>query len=462
MPVFILIITILYIILSWQKLNWAFLILVFSLPSYLIRFNLFHIPFTLLEIMFFVYFYFWFFENYEKLFKNIKLKLNAFRKKEKSPILNYPFSFAIILFVLSSFIAVAIADFSNSAMGIYKAYFIEAVFIFILSFDFIKKEGKEKIIFALASSSLLLSLFALWQRFNESFWLGGGERVSSIFPYPNALGLFLGPIIILIYFQIINYIKKEKKEWIKIIFLVITFTTSFLAIYFAKSDGALIAVLASLFFFSLFISRRFLIGFLVLGLLAIIIIFSQNTLRTYVLDKIQLKDFSGEVRKQQWKETWKMMTSSPHLFIFGTGLSNYQKEIKPFHQDGIFFNKDRDPDFRRKIVIFDEKYKAEHWRPVEIYMYPHNILLNFWTELGLLGLISFLALITQYFYFGFKFIKKNKVFALGLMAIMLEIIIHGTVDVPYFKNDLSFLFWIFVSFMAIEWVKKDFSLKEKK
>ena len=453
---------ILYILLSWWKIDWAFLVIIFILPAYLIRFNLFHIPFTFLEIIFLIYAYFWFFENYQKIFKNIKDKIQALKEKKRTSFSSYPFSLPIILFISSSFIALAVANFSNSALGIYKAYFIEAVFLFIFSFNFLIKNGKEKIIFILSLSSFFLSSIALWQKLNGLFWSGGGDRVSSIFPYPNALGLFLGPIIVLLYFYIMHQFKNKKikiksLDSLKIVFLVFSFFLSILAIYFAKSDGALIAVSSSLFFGSFFINKKFAFTFSLIGLITLVFIFSQNNLKTYILEKIQLKDFSGEVRKAQWKETYEMMTSSPRLFIFGTGLSNYQKEIKPFHQEGIFFNKDHDPDFRRKIVIFNDKYKAEHWRPVEIYMYPHNILLNFWTELGLFGVFAFLYLIIQFFYFGVKLFLKNKnnIFVLGLIFLMIEIIIHGLVDVPYFKNDLSFLFWIFIALMGVERVLED-------
>jgi hypothetical protein len=34
---------------------------------------------------------------------------------------------------------------------------------------------------------------------------------------------------------------------------------------------------------------------------------------------------------------------------------------------------------------------------------------------------------------------------LGIMAAMITIIIHGLVDVPYFKNDLAILFWIIMA-----------------
>lgn len=140
--------------------------------------------------------------------------------------------------------------------------------------------------------------------------------------------------------------------------------------------------------------------------------------------------------------------------FYGSGLDNYQQKIKPYHQEGIFFNKDRDPDFNRKIVIFDDNYRAEKWQPLEVYLYPHNIILNFWTELGFLGMLLFSFIIIKFLILALKYYhqkkgSKNKYLGLALFSSMLIILIHGMVDVPYFKNDLSALFWIIISLLAM-------------
>lgn len=89
-------------------------------------------------------------------------------------------------------------------------------------------------------------------------------------------------------------------------------------------------------------------------------------------------------------------------------------------------------------------------------MYPHNVLLNFWTELGLLGLLLFIWIIFRYFYIAKQAFNKARAahdsFAwiiFGLSMAMLAMIIHGIVDVPYFKNDLALLFWLMMALMGV-------------
>ncbi len=450
--------------------KWGVPILILGLPLYLVRLKILGVPTTLLELLFWLVFVFWFASNF-KFIRN--------RIKNNSKSAKYPFSLFIVVFAVSSFIALVVSGFSTSALGIYKSYFIEAILFYVLVFNYFKNtKNRERVFWALALSAFIMSVFAIYQKITGNFianpfWQAEEtRRVTSFFPYPNALGLYLGPISVFLYFYLIKQIfsfqfsvfsKFSKIKFAKIVFLLLAFILSLLSIYFARSEAAFVAVIASIFFGSLFISKRFALVFIVLGIISGAIIFTNTNLRTFAFEKIQLKDFSGEVRKQQWRETSEMLKNDGA--ILGVGLSGYQKTVSPYHQEGIFFNESRDPDFRRKIVIFDDRYKAEHWRPVEIYMYPHNIVLNFWVELGLLGVIAFFGLIIQFFYFSFKMIgswnmeygnqsfRNNRILIIGLAFSMLEVLIHGTVDVPYFKNDLSFLFWLIFAMMGVYWIE---------
>jgi len=85
--------------------------------------------------------------------------------------------------------------------------------------------------------------------------------------------------------------------------------------------------------------------------------------------------------------------------ITGAGLANYQATVEPYHTQGIFIKDFSDPDAQRKLV-FNEAYRMAHWQPLEIYLYPHNLVLNFWSELGLAGLLLFIWIILKYFWLG--------------------------------------------------------------
>jgi O-antigen ligase len=524
--------SIFYFVLAWRKLDWAVMLIILALPAYLIRFQIFGVPMTILEAMILIAFFVWFIKETNFLnFVRGKYKIKDYleNRKTRSP---YPFGWELSLWVLIAWIAAVVAGFSNEALGIWKAYFFEPALFFILvlnvlrdkeeptppflsqseeesnkedltpSLSLLRRGGGilEKILWALAGSAFLVSVFAIYQKLTGNFidnqlWQAETtRRVVSFFGYPNAVGLFLGPIVLILIGWIFTWwhgiaaaaAARPRNDKVKIIFIFLTLLLSLLAIYFAKSEGALFGIIVALFIFGILAGKK-LRWIAIIGALVIFVgVLSYPPARIKVVEKITLRDLSGEIRKQQWRETWQMMTESPVRFIFGTGLSGYQKAIAPYHKEGIFFNSDREPweQFHRKTV-FNEEYRRTHWQPVEIYMYPHNILLNFWTEMGLLGVLLFIWIVGKYLWiiisnFEFRIFPaverdpalnkdykwRDKQFSpaagqtifkylnLGLMGAMIVIIVHGLVDVPYFKNDLAVMFWLLIALISLVYLKR--------
>lgn len=463
----IIIYCILFFILNRLNIKSGILLLIFMLPTYLIRFKILGVPSTLLEISILIVFLNWLFNNRKNLFKNLLKK-----KKDKENRQAYPFGWEIILILTIAFISIFVGGTTSSALGIFKAYFLEPTLLFILILNNFKNEKDIKqIIFMLALSSLMISLMAIWQKITgqfiaNDFWAQAEtRRVVSFYGYPNAVALFIGPIIPLMFNEVISNLRNKIKIKTTIyrLFMLLGTVSGILAIYFAKSKGALLALLLVLLLI-IFIKLKTKLKLIILSLLVMItpiFIYWQK-------DTISLKlssSLSWQIRQLQWKETMEMLKDG-NLFQ-GSGLANYQNKIEPYHQEGFFFNKDADPKFRLKVVFGeDQNYRDERWQPLEIYLYPHNIFLNFWTEIGLVGALLFSYLIIKFIIISLNIYRKeknikNKNLSLALFSSMLVIVIHGLVDVPYFKNDLSILFWIIISLLAIMIISKKYNLYDK-
>jgi O-antigen ligase len=390
------------------------------------------------------------------------------------------------MLLIISCIAIAVAGFSNTSYGIWKAYFFEPVLVFILVLNVFKNNTNDandtrmiridKVLWPLAVSMLLASLVAVYQKLTgqlvvAEFW----PRVTGVFPYPNALGLYLGPLVLITlgWLAEMSYQNSRKNiiEKISQLVISITVTLSIIAIVLARSEGALVAIAAGLVIFGLLGNKRAKWATIVFVVIASGVIFAYQPTRDYAIKKATLRDLSGEIRKQQWRETVLMLNDGRELL--GSGLANYQQAIAPYHQEGIFFNKDNDPEFHRHVV-WDEEYHKAHWQPVEIYMYPHNILLNFWTELGLAGTLLFIWIIVKYFAVGVSAINSEKTRAwlknkrsqnnyliAGLLGAITTVIVHGLVDVPYFKNDLAAMFWVFVALLSLIKLNQERKTKDK-
>jgi O-antigen ligase len=456
MDTLIFIFCILYFILVLRRLDWAVMFLIAALPVYLIRFNILGVPLTLLETMILISFGAWFITNFNKLKTNLT---NLFKRDKNKIKIDYPFKHEIILMLIISFIAAGVSGFSDEALGIWKAYFFEPALLFILVINIFKeKDGINKILWPLAISAFAVSVFAIYQKFTgafivNEFWAAEEtRRVVSFFGYPNAVGLYLGPVILILIGWLIQQAAAAKERIIsyKLLVIFIIIVISLLSIYFAKSEGALIGIIAGLFVFGIFANKKIrwiTVGLAVLAVMGIMVFVPA---REYAVNKILLRDLSGQIRKAQWAETWEMLNDGK--LIFGAGLANYQNAIKPYHKAGIFVRDYNDPNWHRKTV-WNEEFRNSVWQPTEIYLYPHNIFLNFWVELGLAGMLLFAWIIVKYFIIGFKIIRHStfdiRHLTIGLLSALVVVIIHGLVDVPYFKNDLAPMFWIFLAMMGI-------------
>lgn len=462
--------SVLFGLLSYRRPRWAVAAVVFGLPSYLLRFDIFGLPITLLELMILGLFVGW--------------AAKAAVRRENSLKVT-PFRWLSLAFIVAAGVSVVVSPDKRAALGIFKAYFVEPAMFFIVFIDTFRDRKPDIIFRALGLSAFLVSGYAVLQKFTgggiaNPFWQNEAtRRVTGFFEYPNALGLYLAPIAILL----LGYAPLKLKKLKEVISMfgdptskhrvfgivveglafVVVAALSALACVFARSEGAIAGMLAGgvlLAVLHMFYRKKSAFGrvapFALMAGLSILLAlpflgmkfvdqyevpeFETGAVR-YVYEKATFKDLSGEIRKQGWREVWDMLRDNP---VFGAGLVGFQEKIKPYHQDGIFYNFDKDPDFRRKIVIYSDDYRDKHWQPVEIYLYPHHLVLNFWSETGLFGLAVFLIIIGKFFIVSFR----RKRFA--ALCAMTAILVHGIADVPYFKNDLAVLFWLIVGLAAIE------------
>lgn len=389
-----------YGIFAWKNFSKALSVFPALLPLYLIRTSIGPIPTTLLELLF------------------LALFIVAILKK-KFEIGNLKLEIPAILFLFAATIGIFVSSDTRAALGVFKAYFVEPILFFLLISQNLKdKESLRLMLRALLLSALVISIWAIVQKFTgwgiPHPWLEE-RRVVGPYPYPNAVGLFLAPLFIFfIYMRQFMYDACKKAVFV-ILPLMLT------AIILAKTESGLVAITVVLGAIQIRAQKdktKRIAAFVIAFVLAFVLASQPAPLKP-VTDKLLLKDWSGIVRRVTWNETIQMLKDRP---IFGAGLAGYQQTLAPYHTSKI-----------------------------EIFLYPHNIILNFWSEIGLLGLLAFGWLVTAFLIKVKKMIKDERLkpFALasgGAVAVML---IHGLVDVPYFKNDLSMLFWLMLAIPAI-------------
>jgi O-antigen ligase len=401
--------------LCWRDLRLAALLFVGCLPIYLLRLSLSGIPTTALELLFWILVIVWLIRRHRPVPDH----------PIADPTVNLgPFLPAIIIFVFAATISVFTAPDLLAAVGIWKAYVLEPIIFFFLIRSVLSSErDRTAILDALGASALFVSIIAVAQ------WLTGQgipapwdieRRVTSIFPYPNAVGLFVGPILILGLFRF----KHVPKLWLPTLIL------GGCAIVAAQSEAAIAGVLATAFLIGILI-RRTRLPTIIAALCLVGVLLGNAPLRAFVVQKITLQDYSGMVRRTQWEETVNLLSDHP---IFGAGLAGYPTALAPYHTH----------------------------TDIEIFQYPHNVVLNAWVEMGLLGIIGFLLLDLAIALTAWPSIRNSvtqplshsTAFTLACSFALLETFIHGLVDVPYFKNDLSMMTWILIAVLSLAYVRR--------
>ena len=422
---------ILFAYFSWRNLLLATTFIVAFLPTYLIRFDVGPIPFTLLEGMILVLFGVW---GMKTVIADLSLRAQRSEAKQspevrgllrrslQSLLAMTPWNWLIFLWLIVATVSIFISPNLHGAAGAWKAYFIEPILFLMVFLSVIKTKKDLKLIFyALGFSAIYISFFAIYQKFTGFAipypWQEEAvRRVTSFYRFPNAVGLYLAPIVVLYAGLLFNKIQNTKyqilatKSVFSIWYLVSGICLSLLAIIFAESEGAYAGILAGVFFLGIMIKKLRWPTLIFTAIFAIIII-SIPQLRNYTWRQISFQEDSGKVRTEMWQETWEMLKDRP---IAGAGLVGYQE-------------------------TFDAYHKARH---IEIYLYPHNLFLNFWSELGLAGLMIFLLIIATFFYQLRVTNYELRITNYALSAAMVALLVHGLVDAPYFKNDLSILFWL--------------------
>ncbi len=415
------------------------------LPLYVIRCSSFDwcvspVPFTLLEVLIVITSVIWLLN---KLISGKKFDFYLISQK-----IALAYRIIFLIFISAALVSLLISPERAAALGVFKAYFLEPVVFAWVCFDYLQETRNNKIlILPLALAATWMGVLAFSEQIfhfslaNQNEFLLRG-RVSGVYLTSNALSLFLGPILFVLLGKISDLAKeKDKLKNITLLYvLTIGVFASAVGVLLSGSRGGIFGVFCGLILFLvlkniveknngrlLTVFQRIIKYLLpILIVLSIIFLFNVGILAEFNNKNKIVPEANS--RLCLWQGSSDMVRKSP---ILGTGLASFQ-----------------------------EIYKENQTCSQEIINYQHNIILNFWLETGIFGLISFLGILFLLCYQILR-LEKISLTALGIVCALAAVFIHGLVDVPYFKNDLSVLFWILVVLALFEIDYKTFIVRHR-
>lgn len=401
-------------ILAIRNFKAALGIFILSLPTYLIRFHIGGFPSTMLELGFAALALGW-------VGRYAKIDCKNIAETAKK----YPLFFVLLtIFFLSSVVGVLVSGEVVPALGIWRAYFLEPIALFLILLGRRDSFTKDDIIWMLGLSTLSITYYSIWQSqtgegiATKEWAAAATRRVTAFFTSPNSVALYIVPpavlLINLVYEKMQNWknildVRKRKRSTLQILMLISMVLLSVLALLFTKSDGGVVALGVALVILLYFWGYKKTAGAAVL--LAIIAIVTVPKVHEALL----FQNKSGENRFKLWGFTWDYVSESPQHFLFGAGVRQFHEKIQKPRND---------------------------FKTLEAHIYPHNLFLNFWSEIGFFGMLSLVGVLGYMYVVSWKLLTTDRLGAAGCIASLTVLVVHGLVDVPYFKNDLAFLWWV--------------------
>lgn len=369
-------------------------------PLYVVRYRVGPLPTTLLETLILV---------------TIALYVVAVVQSGSWRLRRTPIEIPTALFLIAAVIGIGVSVDHVGALGQFRAYFLEPVAIFYIALDLLDGERD----FRLVAGALVAgaTLFAI---LNLGVWadmLARHQRIittdapEAFGQNPNAAAMFLEPAVAIAGGLALYSDSMKDRRWAV---TALVFLLASMVLTLSRAGLLTLAVLALLTVVTMPQTRTklVLLGGAVVAALVITRVPWVAQRLAHQFDPTY-SDSTFEGRLRIWSDTLHMLRDHP---IFGAGLRAYTQVVTP--------------------------YVTQRFNPQ---LHPHDVWLAMWSELGLLGMLAFAALMVILLWKGWRgFTRASGLYRAvlwGTSAAFVTVLVHGVFDTPYFKNDLSLEFW---------------------
>jgi O-antigen ligase len=410
-----------------KKINFYLIVgICFLLPSYLVRFSLFGVPMTMLEILIYV-------SVIITLIQNSIIKSPIDKYKIKKSYIWIP----VILFMVSGIIGILVSPDKTIALGQFKGFILVPILFFWTLTENIKNRDElMALLYGLIFSGVYVATYSMWQKISGQITPDG--RVIGIFNYsPNYLVFYMVPITLILFF--VFYFEKSKVWFIRF-FKVVLLIVFLYSIYLSGSRAAIVAFLGAIaltYFFKHLVNLKAKI-YIKTMIVVLLIVIAGLLGFNYFKPDYSLSVYDGgrtvssdNIRWEIWRTTVYDILPQNYNWLWGVGLGMYQDYFSDLTKERVNF-----PQWVSPLALT-----------------PHNLFLQIWVNMGMLGLISF----TWILYIFFSKINLSQKIGFIVCVVMVAILIQGIVDAQYWKNDLAVMFWMLValSILCNNFLKKE-------
>lgn len=382
--------------------TWLLSITAACLPLYVVRWRVGPFPTTLLELLILV---------------TAAAYVVVLWTEKRLPWTRTPYDIPILLLLVAGILGIYAAPDHVRAAGIYRAYFIEAVAMFYIAVDLLR--GREELRTFLLVAAAGSCVMAVGQVISFVYvtaqgHLQLGDAPAFLNTSPNADAMYLEPpLAFATAFALFPSRPRERQVAVVVLGVV------FLGIVLTLSRGSYLsmAVLGGVIVLAsqkTWKWRLRLIG--ALAALALIVLEIP-----YVNHRFLDLARSVTNRESLYTQAITMLSQRP---LLGAGFDGFPIRVAYLRNSGM---------------------------PVQLY--PHNVWLTTWSEIGLLGVVVFAVIVFGLLVRGALALPRAadvyRPLLWGAVGALVLFIVHGMFDSPYWKNDLSVEFWLLAALQVV-------------
>ena len=380
--------------------TWSLAVTVACLPLYVVRWHYGPLPTTLLEtlVLITVAGYAWTLWT-EK------------RVPERTP-----YDILIALWLVAGALGVVAAPGHVAALGIYRAYFLEAVAMYYVAVGVLRTREDLGRVFLLSGAAAIV--YAIGQVVSFVWVTAHGQLLIGDAPAflntsPNDDAMYLEPIlafaIALVWFPWSRRVRLAAAVVFGLVLLAMLLTLS-------RAGYLAMAVLAVVIVLSLQSNR---LRIWTVGALAVVVLAVLEV--PFINRRISTISSSAGLRTSLYEQALHVIRNNP---ILGWGIDGYPIRVAPY-------------------------------RPgtQSIELYPHDLWLTTWGEVGLLGAVTLAVLLGLLLWHAARGLARidadYRPVLWGCFGALILIFMHGFFDSPLWKNDLSVEFWMVAALTVV-------------
>lgn len=333
----------------------------------------------------------------------------------------------VVALVAAASLSLFWAEHRQVALREYRTVILEAAIFYGLLRAMLpvhqRTEGDRRVLWRVVDAwvlgGFLISLVGIVQSVSGQNLItaDGLSRVRGFYGSPNNLALYLGRVFPLT-LAVLAWGQKDWRKWA----YGAAAAAMACVLFLTYSRGAwVIGVPVSLLFLAALRGRRTLVVtavVMVVAGFAMLLFAGQGRLASL----LNTTEGTTYFRVQLWQSSWAMIRDHP---VWGVGLDNFLYHYRTYYV----------------LPTAWEEFNLSH---------PHNLLLDGWLRLGLVGLAAFLCLLAGFFWRAIRALRRvpdgyNRILLQGVMAGMVYMVAHGLVDNAFFLVDLAFVFMLMLA-----------------